>query len=82
MCSWCISELQLSLNSEEEGDVQLSSLFCNINTSESLKFCILNCVQVKNVKDVEVLRPMQLSELLLDQNPLYQFYSDEYPYIR
>jgi len=36
---------------------------------------------VKNVKDLEVLRPMQLSELLLDQNPLCQFYSDEYPYI-
>lgn len=82
MCSCCISQLQHSLNSEEEGDVQLSSLLCNIGTPESLKFCIWNCVQVKNVKDLEVLRPMQLSELLLDQNPLCQFYSDEYPYIR
>jgi hypothetical protein len=38
-------------------------------------------LQVKDVRDLEVLRPIQLSELLLDQNPLCQFFVTEYPYI-
>ncbi|KDR19314.1 nuclear RNA export factor 1-like isoform X2 [Zootermopsis nevadensis] len=36
---------------------------------------------VKYVKDLAVLQPIKLCELLLDQNPLCQYFDSEYPYI-
>lgn len=70
-----------SLNLSHNDICSLKSLEALLQRQQPLVKVDLRHNMIKHVRDLEVLRPLQVSELLLDRNPLCQYFDSEYPYI-